>query len=88
MNEEQMERFIAAADRMHLAEYVQYQSDARRRLRQAFWEGVVRGLGVMVGFSVLGAAALLLLQEIARRNLPGISAFVAQVVSLVQLRLQ
>ena len=83
-----MERFIAAAERMRLADYVQFESDRRRRLRDAFWQGVARGLGIMVGFSVLGAAVLYVLQDLARRNLPGISDFVAQVVTLVQLRLQ
>jgi hypothetical protein len=57
-------------------------------LFDAFWQGVARGLGVMVGFSILGAAVLFILQDIARRSLPGISDFVAQVVALVQLRLQ
>lgn len=83
-----MERFIAAADRMRLADYVRYESDTRRRLRDAFLQGVARGLGIMVGFSVLGAAMLFLLQELAKRNLPGISDFVARVVELVQRRLQ
>ena len=41
---------------------------------------------MMVGFSLLGAAVLALLQALARRNLPGISNFVAQVVTLVRLQ--
>lgn len=88
MKEEIMERFIAAAERMRLDAYVAYQMDTRRRLLDAFLQGLMRGLGLMVGFSVLGAALLWALQEIAKRNLPGISDFVAQVVALVQLRLQ
>lgn len=83
-----MERFIAAAERMRLADYVRYESDTRRRLRDAFLQGVARGLGAMVGFSVLGALVIFLMQDLARRNLPLISDFVAQVVTLVQLRLQ
>ena len=83
-----MEKFIAAAERMRLDEYVRYQTDGRRRLRDAFLQGVARGLGIMVGFAVLGAAVLYLLQDLAQRNLPVISDFVAQVVMLVQLRLQ
>ncbi len=88
MNEEQMERFIAAAERMHLEEYVRYHLDRRRRLFDALIQGLLRGLGIMLGFSVLGAAALYFLQDLAERNLPGISSFVARVVQLVQLRLQ
>ena len=88
MLDERMERFLAAAERMRLADYIAYESDRRRRLYDAFWQGVARGLGIMVGFSVLGAVVMFILQDLAKRNLPGISNFVAQVVALVQLRLQ
>ena len=88
MREDRMEAFIAAAERLRLDEYVRYESDVKRRLRDAFFQGVARGLGTMVGFAVLGALALYLLQELAQRNLPVISDFVARVVYLVQLRLQ
>ena len=88
MLDERMESFLQAAERMRLSDYVAYESDRKRRLFDAFWQGVARGLGIMVGFSVLGAAVLFILQDLAKRNLPGISNFVAQVVALVQLRLQ
>ena len=61
MREESVERFIAAAERMHLEDYVRFQSDRKRRLLDAFTEGMVRGLGIMVGFSILGAAVLFIL---------------------------
>ena len=83
-----MDAFIAAAEKMRLGDYVRFEQDRRRRLADAFWQGVARGLGIMVGFSVLGAAALFVLQALARRNLPLIGDFVAQVVALVQHRLQ
>ena len=88
MPEDRLERFIAAAGNMRLSEYVRYQKDRRARLWDAFWQGVARGLGAMVGFSVLGAALLYVLQDVANRNLPLISEFVARVVTLVQMRLQ
>ena len=88
MLDERLDRFLSAAERLRLDEYGAFETDRKRRLFDAFWQGVARGLGVMVGFSVLGAAVLFILQELAQRNLPGISNFVAQVVALVQLRLQ
>ena len=88
MPEKWMERFLAAAERMRLADYVAFESDRKRRLFDAFWQGIARGLGIMVGFSVLGAALLYALQDVAARNLPLISDFVARVVTLVQMRLQ
>ena len=88
MLEERMDRFLRAAEQMRLADYVAFASDRKKRLLDAFWQGVARGLGIMVGFSILGAVVLFILQDLAKRNLPGISDFVAQVVALVQLRLQ
>ena len=85
---ERINRFLEAAERMRLADYIAFESDRKRRLLDAFWQGVARGLGIMVGFSILGAAVLYILQDLAKRNLPGISDFVAQVAALVQLKLQ
>jgi len=88
MLDEQMERWIAAAERMRLGDYVRYESDRRRRLHDAFFQGVARGLGMMVGFAFLGAIVVWILQDLAQRNLPGISDFLAQVITLVQMRIQ
>ena len=88
MKETTMERFIAAAERMRLSEYVRFESDRRARLRDAFWQGVARGLGAMVGFSVLGAVVVVLLRRLAERNLPVIGDFIAQIILLTQMKLQ
>lgn len=88
MLDDRLERFLAAAERLRLSDYVRYEADRRRRLLDAFWQGVARGLGMMIGFSLFGAVILYALQGLAERNLPGISNFVAQVVALVQMRLQ
>ena len=78
-----MEEELRAVARM-LAEL----TDRRRRLLNAFLSGVLRGIGVMLGFSVVGAALVWILQSVARANLPVISDFLAQVVTMVQLRIQ
>ena len=63
-------------------------TDRLRRLLSAFLSGVMRGIGIALGFSVAGAALVWILQSAARANLPGISDFLAQVVTMVQLRIQ
>ncbi|MBQ4074274.1 MAG: hypothetical protein IJD39_03640 [Clostridia bacterium] len=88
MLNDQLERFIAAAERMRLDEYVRFESDRKRRLRDAFFQGVARGFGAMIGFAFLGTVMLLILQEVAKRKLPLISDFVAQVITLVQMRMK
>ena len=50
--------------------------------------GVLRGIGTMIGFAVIGTALIWLLQPVARANLPVISDSLVQVVTMVQLRIQ
>lgn len=41
-----------------------------------------------IGFTVLGAALVILLQRLAQRNLPVIGDLLAQIVEIVQSRLE
>ena len=77
--EETLRRILVLLEQMN---------DRRERLLSAFLSGVLRGIGTMIGFAVLGTALLWLLQSIARANLPLISDFLAQVVTMVKLRMQ
>ena len=77
--EETLRRILALLEQMN---------DRRERLLSAFLSGVLRGIGAMIGFAVLGTALIWLLQSIARANLPLISDFLAQVVTMVKLRMQ
>ena len=63
-------------------------TDRRARLLNAFLSGILKGIGVMIGFAVIGTALIWILQPIVRANLPVISDFLAQVVTMVQLRIQ
>lgn len=63
-------------------------NDRRAQLLNAFYAGLMRGVGAMIGFALLGTALIWLLQSAARANLPGISDFLAQVITMVQLRIQ
>ncbi len=84
--EKKINEFLAAAERMKLGDYVRFESDRKRRLMDAFLQGIMRGIGALLGFAVFGALLIYLLQSIASRSLPWISNFVAEIVRLVQLR--
>ena len=51
-------------------------------------EGLARGMGMAVGFTLLGAVLVILLQRLAQQNLPVIGDFLAQIVTIVQRRLE
>ena len=71
-----------------IARILNEMTDRRARLRKAFLSGVLRGIGTMIGFAVIGTALIWLLQPVARANLPVISDSLVQVVTMVQLRIQ
>ena len=83
-----MEEHLRALERLQLAEYLRYVQDTRRLMRTQFVSGLFRGMGMAVGFTILGAALVMLLQALAQRNLPLIGDFLAQLVAIVQSRLE
>ena len=83
-----MEEHLRALERLQLAEYLRYVQDTRRLMRTQFVSGLFRGMGMAVGFTILGAVLVVLLQALAQRNLPLIGDFLAQIVAIVQSRLE
>jgi hypothetical protein len=51
-----------------------------------FVAGLARGIGMAVGFSLLGAAIVYLLQQTVSKNLPVIGDFIAEIVKAVEAR--
>lgn len=80
----QVDRLLAALERMHLHEYIEYVSNRKRLLMTAFTAGIARGLGFAVGFSILGAVVVVLLRYIVAEKFPGIGEFFAEVMYAVQ----
>lgn len=83
-----MEEHLQRLESLRLAEYIAYVNDHRRLIRSHFLGGVARGVGMAIGFTVLGAVLVLLLRHLAEQNLPLIGDFLAQIVTVVQRRLE
>lgn len=74
-------------ERMHLDEYLEYVSNRKRMIVRNMLYGMVRGLGFAVGFSVLGALAIVLLKNLVLENIPIISDFIAEVIHAIEARM-
>ena len=85
---QQMDGYLERLERLRLPEYVRYLEDRRRFMLMQFLGGVARGLGMAVGFTILGAVLVMVLQGLAQRNLPVIGDFLAEIVKIVQRRLE
>lgn len=73
--------------RAMMAEFVGYLQDRRNLLLTNFLAGLMRGFGFALGFSILSAVIVVVVQRLALANLPVIGEFFAEVVRMVQLKL-
>jgi len=85
---EKIEALSLAMEKMNLAEYIHLLNRPGRLLYINFIAGVARGFGIAVGFALLGAVLVYLLQKLVVLNLPLIGDFIADIVEMVQAQIQ
>ncbi|EYE87656.1 hypothetical protein Q428_12130 [Fervidicella metallireducens AeB] len=66
------------------SEYGYIKDNFKKLIWYNFLIGLARGFGMAVGFTVLGAVALYILQKIVMLNLPLISEWIANLIRLAQ----
>ncbi|MFM9413109.1 DUF5665 domain-containing protein [Peptococcus simiae] len=82
-NQEKFDKLIAAMDKARLAEYASYIAHPFRLLFMNFLIGLARGLGGTIGLALVLTIAGMILKNIITMNLPGISEWLAQLLSMV-----
>ncbi|MBE5778105.1 MAG: hypothetical protein E7331_02090 [Clostridiales bacterium] len=80
----QIDRWSASMERLRLADYMRYVDDRKRMFWSNFWGGIARGVGMAIGFSVLGALLVWLLQNLARKNLPWIGEVLDYIMEAIR----
>lgn len=80
-----LEEFSLHMEKIKLAEYVKLLENPPRLLWINFITGIARGLGMAVGFTLLGALLVYILGHMV--NLPLIGSFIAEIVRIVQFQL-
>ena len=82
-----IEKLIGTLERMRLDDYIEHVSNRRRLILNTLLYGMLRGLGLSFGFTVLGAAALVLLRGLITDNIPLIGGFIAEVIHEIEARM-
>lgn len=73
-----------ALEKTKITEYVDLINNRKRLLYVNFIQGLARGFGMAIGFTILGALILYLLQQLIRLNIPLIGDFITEIVRIVQ----
>ena len=71
-----------------LIDYVYFLENPRKMLLPNFLGGLARGFGAAIGFTILTAVIIYVLQWIVKWNLPIIGEFISEIVNIVENNLQ
>lgn len=82
-----IDELIVNMERLGIEEYVDMINNPRRYFFTNFLVGVVRGLGMAIGFTILAALVIYILNKIVVLNMPIIGDFIADIVEIVQKQL-
>ncbi|MFW5988567.1 MAG: DUF5665 domain-containing protein, partial [bacterium] len=82
--EKKMNILLQRMEGLRIGEYIELVHSPRRMLIISFISGLARGLGFAIGATVLGAAFLIVLLNIAQSNIPVIAEFVARIIKIVE----
>lgn len=85
---EKLEEISYNMEKLGITEYMEMLHNPRRLFWINFWSGVVRGFGMAIGFTILAAMVIYILQEIITLNIPLIGDFIADIVAIVQNQLK
>ena len=75
-------------EKFKLVDYVYYLEHPRKMLFANFLGGLARGFGVAIGFTLLGALAIYVMQTVVMWKLPVIGNFISEIVNIVQENLK
>ena len=73
-----------ALEKTKITEYVDFINNRKRLIYVNFIQGLARGFGMAVGFTLLGALILYMLQELIKLNIPLIGNFITEIVRIVK----
>ncbi|HOA56169.1 MAG: DUF5665 domain-containing protein [Acetivibrionales bacterium] len=85
---EKIDKLVLDMEKSRIRDYITYLENPRKLFFPNFLAGLARGFGASVGFTLLAALLLYVLQKIVRLNLPIIGDFISEIVNIVENNLR
>lgn len=85
--EKKIDLLAAKLENLKINSYVELMQDTKKLLFRNFLAGISKGIGMAIGFTILGAIALLILEKIVALNIPIIGKFVSDIAQIVEINL-
>lgn len=85
---QRLEKILIQLEKSKFGAYADLMQRPLRMIAINLAAGLARGFGFAIGFALLGAIAIIVLQKLVLLNLPVIGSFIAEVVKLVKLNIR
>jgi len=85
---QRLNELLLLLEKLKLADYLKHLNNIKRMMWVNFIGGLARGFGIAVGFTLLGALVLYILQKTFLNNLPVIGNIIADIVKIANEKLQ
>ncbi|MBC8016230.1 MAG: hypothetical protein H7X79_10875 [Sporomusaceae bacterium] len=82
----QLEKLVSHLESLRIAEYMDLLERPVKLILINFIAGIARGLGIAIGATLVFALLLNFLRQIILLNIPGIGGFIAEIVSIVEMK--
>lgn len=86
--EHRLREVLLALEKSRLAEYLELLQRPGRLIYLNLLAGLARGLGMAIGFTILGAVVIWFLRSSFLANMPVIGSWIAQLVRIVEMELR
>ena len=63
---------------------VELAGNTKKFLIRTFTSGIIKGIGIGIGFSIITALIIYILQKIIKLNIPVISKYISDIVNIVE----
>lgn len=83
-----LDEISLSLEKLGIAEYVAMLENPRRLFYINFWSGLIRGFGMAIGFTLLAALVIYVLQKLVILNTPLIGQFITDIINIVQNNLR
>jgi len=83
-----LDEISLSLEKLGIAEYVDMLNNPRRLFYINFWAGLIRGFGTAIGFTLLAALVIYVLQKLVVLNTPLIGQFISEIINIVQSNLR
>lgn len=73
-----------AVEKTRIADYLSLMENPKKLIYTNFLAGLARGVGMAIGFTLLGALVIYILKSLLILNLPLIGGIIAELIRIVQ----